>query len=190
MPTPDPEFEAGPTAPCADSTLSSCVERLFREHNESLLRFLRARLRSPQDAKEVAQEAYVQMLGLRDPSEVNFLQGYLFRIAANIATNRRKQRTNRLRIDELVFFENEEARSPEHASEAEQEVMLLERALAELPEICRQAFLLVTVEELSVTEASRRLGLHERTARRYVVRATEHCHRVVYEQDTDHGGSK
>ena len=40
---------------------NSRIESLFREHNDTLLRFLRARLHSEADAREAAQEAYVQI---------------------------------------------------------------------------------------------------------------------------------
>ena len=38
---------------------STAVSQLFREHNRALLRYLTARLQSEQEAKEVAQEAYL-----------------------------------------------------------------------------------------------------------------------------------
>jgi RNA polymerase sigma factor (sigma-70 family) len=165
------------------------VARLYREHHESLRRFLRARL-PPHEAEEVAQEAYVRLLGLHDANTLGFLHALLYRTAANLATDRLRQRTRRQRLDELLLLETDEKRSPEHASAAEQELALLSRALEELPEACRQAFLLVHFEELSVDEAARRLGLHPRRVRRFVARAIEHCHRVVYDDNRHHGGAK
>jgi RNA polymerase sigma-70 factor (ECF subfamily) len=60
-PQSDPE-SAGASAD--DTARSVLIERLFREHNEALLRFLTVRLHSYQDAREVAQEAYVRLLSL------------------------------------------------------------------------------------------------------------------------------
>ena len=40
------------------------VERLFREHNDALVRFLRARLRSRQEALEVANSADCDLVKL------------------------------------------------------------------------------------------------------------------------------
>lgn len=37
------------------------IERLFREHNAALLRFVTAKLGSQHEAREVAQEAYVRL---------------------------------------------------------------------------------------------------------------------------------
>jgi RNA polymerase sigma factor (sigma-70 family) len=165
------------------------VERLFREHNESLLRFLRARLHSPQEAREIAQEAYLQLLGLHSPGTIGFLQGYLFRTAANLATNRLKQRTRRRRIDELVFFDAPMAhRSPEPTWAARQELALIHRAIEELPAACRLAFLMVKFDDASVDDVARELGLHPRRVRRLVARAIEHCQKVLQDASDRHGG--
>ena len=63
------------------------VERLFREHNDALIRFLVARLRSYQDARDVAQESYVRLLSLDEPGAVSYLRAFLFKTAANLATD-------------------------------------------------------------------------------------------------------
>jgi DNA-directed RNA polymerase specialized sigma24 family protein len=53
-----------PTGAAAPEPHNRLIERLFQEHNESLLRFLAARLGSRQEAREIAQEAYVRLLKL------------------------------------------------------------------------------------------------------------------------------
>src|ERR1700722_14185916 len=40
------------------------VTELFRSHNRTLVRFLQAKLQDPQEAREIAQEAYVRLLEL------------------------------------------------------------------------------------------------------------------------------
>ena len=67
------------------------ISRLFSEHNESLIQFLATRLRSVQEAKEVAQEAYVRLLSLEDSGAVSFLRAFLFKTAANLAVDRHPQ---------------------------------------------------------------------------------------------------
>src|SRR5215203_2149124 len=101
----DPET-VSPNTRAGGDTHPSRVERLFREYNQSLLRFLRPRVRSQQEAKEIAQEAYVRLLKLDNPGTVSFLQAYLFKTAANIATERFSQQQARDRCDQLVFFED------------------------------------------------------------------------------------
>src|SRR5262245_62131178 len=86
----DRDFAAPPSGTEDEAQVRQrSVERLFREHNEALIRFLQARLRSRHAAREVAQEAYVRLLSLdRPPGASSYLQSLLFRTAANLATDR------------------------------------------------------------------------------------------------------
>ena len=56
---PAPEGERAPA-----ELRSTVIQRLFEEHNRTLIGFLRARLRSEAEARDVAQEAYVRLLQL------------------------------------------------------------------------------------------------------------------------------
>lgn len=175
-----PADEPGEQSSAADDTHAGethaeRVARLFREHNEALLRFLQTRLHSRDEAKEVAQEAYVQMLGLHHPATVHFLQGYLFTTAANIATNRQIQRMRRRRNDELVFFEREDGRTPDRICAGDRDIELVNQALNELPVKCREAFRLVWLEEIGMDEVAQRLNLSPRQIRRHVARALAYC---------------
>lgn len=149
---------------------SSAVARLFREHNRMLVGFLFARLKNVQEAKEVAQEAYVKVLRLEEkPGAASFMRSYLFRVAENLAIDRLRQRQSRSRLDQLdVFDEIFEDSGTERAVLAEQELALIESAMAELPEKYRQAFQLVKFEERDFPEAAALMEISERMVRKYV----------------------
>ena len=149
---------------------SSAVARLFREHNRMLVGFLFARLKNEQEAKEVAQEAYVKVLRLEEkPGAASFMRSYLFRVAENLAIDRLRQRQSRSRLDQLdVFDELFEDSGTERAVLAEQELALIESAMAELPEKYRQAFQLVKFEERDFPEAAALMEISERMVRKYV----------------------
>src|ERR1700743_3922041 len=87
VPPPKPEQAAEPVADCEVSR-AEVVERLFREHNEALIRFLRGRVGSHNEALEVAQEAYVRLLSLDQPGAVSYLRAFLFQTANNLALDR------------------------------------------------------------------------------------------------------
>src|ERR1700760_3643998 len=97
------------------------VERIFREHNESLVRFLQTRLPSAQDAREVAQEAYVRLLQLEQPEAIGFLRAYLFKTAAHIATDRLRHRQVRQAHENREMFEALLAESPMAKVSAQQD---------------------------------------------------------------------
>src|SRR5690349_8553601 len=99
-----PDTDRGPVP--EDTERATLVERLFREHNEALLRFLKVRLRSNQDAREVAQDAYVRLLSLDKPQATSYLRALLFKTAANLATDRQRRAEVRGRPTELPVFQD------------------------------------------------------------------------------------
>jgi RNA polymerase sigma factor (sigma-70 family) len=153
------------------------VTRLFREHNEALVRFLALRLRSQQEAKEVAQEAYVRLLKLDQPGAVGFLRAFLFKTAANLAVDRiRHEQMARRIAQESKFFEELSVQpTPEQSATDAQELTLAERLLDELPPKCRRAFLLHKVYGLDFADIAKQMGLGERMVRTYVCRAVLFC---------------
>ena len=151
------------------------VARLFREHNDSLVGFLAARLRSRQEALEVAQEAYVRMLSLDESNAVSFLRAFLFKTAANIAIDRIRSRDRRQQLHESSLFDFRETQTPERSLVGEQEVAIIERVLAGLPPKCRRAFLLNRVHGLEPAEIARQMEVAERTVRHYILQALLQC---------------
>ncbi len=155
------------------------IGRLFGEHNAALLRFLTAQGHSVQDARDIAQEAYVKLLNLDSPGTVSFLRAFLYRTAANLAKDRRKQQQVHDRLNPLIFFGAEEVAPPEPLCCARQELDLIEKALEELPPHCRLAFILVKFREMSFDEAAAALRTKAPNVRRYVARAIAHCQKAL-----------
>jgi RNA polymerase sigma factor (sigma-70 family) len=159
-----------------DATRAQLVERLFREHNDSLLRFLALRLRSPQDAREVAQEAYVRLLSLDEPGAVSYLRAFLFKTAANLAVDRLRRNDVRMRAaQEPLFSQLSDACTPERQLAAKQSIERLSRLVAAMPASCRRAFVLSRIHGLSTPAIARKMNVSERSARAYVVRALLYC---------------
>jgi RNA polymerase sigma factor (sigma-70 family) len=151
------------------------IERLFREHNSALLRFVAVKLGSEQEAQEVAQEAYVRLLRLDHPEAISYLRAFLFKTAANLALDRLRARSRRpatrsLSDGELAIFHL----SPDRQVEARQAVDIVREALAELPVKCREALLLYRLFGLRQPEIATRLGIKDRMVRMHIARAIEH----------------
>lgn len=177
MSTEEPQHrETAETDDSARNQRAELIERLFREHNEALIRFLMARLRSYQDAREVAQEAYVRLLSLDEPGAVSYLRAFLFKTAANLATDRQRRAAAHLRATELpLFHEFADVRTPERRAADRETVQRLERLIAAMPAKCRQAFILYQFDGLEFAPIATRMGISERMVRKYVVRALLHC---------------
>lgn len=169
-----PEVPA--SAADSDGSRAAAIARLFREHNEALTRFLAARLRSTQEAQEVAQEAYVRMLNLDQPGAVSFLRSFLYKTAANLAVDRIRSRERRAVLHQAQLLDDpDEAPTPERTLGGQQQIEIVERLLAELPPKCRRAFLLNRVEGLDPLEISKQMGVAPRTVRHYILQAFLHC---------------
>lgn len=176
------------TGPEERSARSVRVEQLFREHNEALIRFLLARLGSYQEARDVAQEAYVRLLNLDEPEAVGYLRSFLFKTAANLAVDRLRRGVMHSRAMELPLFrEFIDARTPERQLSGAQTVERLQRVLQALPRLCRQAFVLNRFDGKDVASISRQLRISERMVQKYIARALLFCRAAV---DRDPARSK
>lgn len=161
---------------------AAVVSKLFREHNRVLVGYLRSRLGSLQEAKEIAQEAYVRVLQLHEPGTPGLLRAYLFKTAANLAIDRLRHRRVRQRSEEQPqLFEELNTTRGELDDPAEQ-LLAREQAdqllgyLQELPIKCQQVMNLHRFEGVSQHDVSVRLGISERMVRRYVTYAMVYCH--------------
>ena len=140
----EPPDRKSPTASLLKEEGDDCVsgaesvESLFREYNQSLVRFLAARLSSDAEAREVAREAYVRLLQLDQPKAIGFLRAFLFKTASNIATDhlRRRRLARAARTADPFDFEVDELIAPrvrrEHRGDRDCRAVL-ERAHATLP---------------------------------------------------------
>lgn len=175
-PEPAAPAASGPP-PVADH--HAVVNQLFRQHNRSLVNFLMSRLSSEQEARDVAQEAYVKLLQLDRPGAIGFLRGYLFRIAANLSVDRLRHRKVQEKAALELFEEFAPVDAPEREAMGREEFDRIARVLDGLPQRHRQAFVRHVVEGYSTMEVSREMRIDERTVRKYVTHALVQCRQVL-----------
>lgn len=173
----EPSADSGATSDSgAKGDRASVVNRLFQEHNRALVSFLTARLRCEEEARDVAQEAYVKLLQLDDHKAVSFLRSYLFRIAANLAVDRLRQRSVREQTQPAEVFDSiVDERAPERIAMAKQELEVVRRAVVELPENHRRAFVMYVFEGLGTVQIAGQLGLTDRMIRIYIAQGLAFC---------------
>jgi RNA polymerase sigma-70 factor (ECF subfamily) len=168
--------------PALPASTAAAVAQLFREHNRPLVGYLTARLRSEQEAKEVAQEAYVRMLKLQEPGDPGLLRAYLFKTATNLAIDRLRHRKVRHRAEEQPVLFAEVSPAGGDSDDPARQLLAREQAaqligyLQELPVKCQQVFGLHRLEGASQRDVAQRLRLSERMVRRYVTYAMLYCH--------------
>jgi RNA polymerase sigma-70 factor (ECF subfamily) len=174
-------FENPPSPPSpgsdADELSPETVNQLFREHNRALVGYLTARLRSENEAKEVAQEAYVRLLQLHKAGTPSLFRAYLFKTATNLAIDRLRRRTVQKGVDlfEELAADRGEAENPERQVIAQELSSRLQASLRELPEKCFDTFRLHRLEGLDQNQVGQRLGISARMVRRYITYAIVYC---------------
>ncbi len=146
------------------------VEQTFRKERKRLLSFIRKRIPQPDDAEDILQDVFYQLLERLEPIEQ--LTAWLFRVARNKIIDRYRKRKP-LSLEGLMASsdgEDEPARmldwvldpngNPEDFYERSMVWEQLADALAELPKEQREAFVMHELEGKSFKEmaAERRFG--------------------------------
>jgi RNA polymerase sigma-70 factor, ECF subfamily len=149
-------------------------------HNyETLTQKLARRLGSIENAREALQDTYLRLEGTSELGPIRSPQDYLYRIALNIAADRRRSEARRLTTAEVdaLLDVPDDAPGPGQVVEARSELQALARALAELPARRREIFKAVLLEQVSRREIAERFGITVRTVGHEIERALEHGER-------------
>jgi RNA polymerase sigma factor (sigma-70 family) len=157
------------------STANAALAGLYQAHARELHGFARRHV-GRQEAEDVVQDTYLHLLQRGNAATLEQPRPYLFRIAANLAVDMARKTNVRLRYAGEGFGHcNPEApASPEATAGGAMELRRLHASLCELPPLCRDAFLLNRIEDLTHAEIAARLGVSERTIDRYMVKAWAH----------------
>lgn len=158
------------------------VSGLIRRYHGSLIQFLRQRLRKPEDAYDVAQEAYIRLMQYEGSRDIHSPSSMLFRIAINVAND--LERAEQVRhvshqcpIDDFELVSD--VPSPEREVAGQQDVALLREAVAALPPKCRQAFLLSRARGMTYPEIARHCGISVKMVEKHISHALAVCMKKV-----------
>ena len=138
---------------------SEAFEPLVTPYRQPLLALAYRLTRNWEDAKEVAQEAFLRAykhLGRYDSSRS--FRNWLFQIAANEARDRARRRHREAAI--LAAVESDVARgpNPESRQTAREFRADIEKCLAALSPREREVFILRDIEDLDIKETAKALG--------------------------------
>jgi RNA polymerase sigma factor (sigma-70 family) len=143
---------------------------------DDFVRKLTRRLGSAELAREAIHETYLRLQRPGATEPIQNPDGYLFRIAINIAKNRgviERRYLNASEIEVLIDLP-EEAPDPARTVLARSEMAMLQIALDQLPERQREIFTASWVHEIPHNELAQRYGVDIRTIQRDLERASRH----------------
>lgn len=149
------------------------MENYYRE----LVSFLNARLGNRQAAEDVVHDTYLRVLERSSTTPIEQPRAFLYRTALNLVIDGHRRDVMR-HTEPLEVLDNEErysSPSPQASIDTTQRLDMVQRALAELPELCRESFLLRKLEGLSHPEIAGRLGISHSLVEKHIVNAMKHC---------------
>ncbi|MDD0973079.1 sigma-70 family RNA polymerase sigma factor [Pseudomonas fontis] len=146
----------------------------FLDHYNELIGTWTRKLRSRQQAEDLAHDAFVRVLE-NDQGAITQPRAYLHQTARNIAVDgyRREDRRQAMEQD-VADFAPAASEDPEVYMHALQLADSVEKALAQLPLNCRQVFVWQKLEGLTQAEIAERLGLTKNMVEKYMIRTLRH----------------
>ncbi|SDA48418.1 RNA polymerase sigma-70 factor, ECF subfamily [Pseudomonas sp. NFACC15-1] len=155
----------------------SPLVKLFLTSYEDFRVRLRRRLGSEELANDVLHETYLRVDRMVDPPDIAQPSAYLYRMALNIAADRRQADARLLtggEIEELLQV-SDEALDPARVVGGQKELQTLLKALYELPARRRRIFIAARLEEAPHLEISERFGISTRMVEKEIKAALGHC---------------
>ena len=149
-------------------------DRFLREHHAALIAFL-ARRAGDEDAKDIAQEAMVRLMRYR-AQPADQLRPLMYRIALNVLNDRGRRDSTRQASAHVSLdqdFLGLASSEPSHDQRIayEQELALVRAAILQLPERCRQVYLLNRIEGMSYSQIASHCGISVKAVEKHIGKA-------------------
>jgi RNA polymerase sigma factor (sigma-70 family) len=176
-PRPDPDGPSHSASPTQSASREERLTQLFNEYHGRLVKFLAARTRSWDEARELAAATFEHILSRKQTASINFFAAYLYRTARNLATDELRKRATQRRNANLVRYDpTAPDPAPESIHVESERLAVLQRAREQLAPHLRMALALRLEEDLSDSEIVARFAqmgvpICDRTVRRYLTTA-------------------
>lgn len=160
------------------------IAALVTQHSLALERYLARKLDNPDDASEVAQEAFIRLHRLEQPENLDNARAFLFQVATNLAVDqlrRRQLHFKFLKAEKTLVVDGEPpdlnaaGASPEQILGARQKLQAIEAAIDELPFKVKQAFLLHRQSGMPYSAIAQQMQVSVSSVEKYILQALQHC---------------
>ena len=153
------------------------LHALYRDHRSWLESWLRQRMGNAWDAADLSQDTFVRVLASAQPlADLREPRAYLLTVGKRLLSNFYTRRSlEQAYLDALAQLPEDSVPSPEQRWLLLETLQALDELLDGLPAVVRRAFLWSQLEGLGYREIAERLKVSERTVKRYMAQAYEHC---------------
>ena len=150
---------------------------LYRDHRGWLETWLRRRMGNAWDAADLSQDTFMRVLSSAQPlADIQEPRAYLLTVGKRLLRNfYTRRQLEKAYLQALAQLPEESVPSPEQRWLLLETLQALDELLDGLPRPVRRAFLWSQLEGLGYREIAERLQVSERTVKRYMAQAYEHC---------------
>lgn len=149
----------------------------------TLRRFLRLHWRDKTDISDLVQETLVRVYESARNERPRLPKPFIFMVARNLMIDKIRQKRV-VSIDRMLDFEwaniVDDTPSPEQHAAAREELRLLQDALGELPQPCRDVVILRKIEGISQHDVAARLGITEDNVEHLIAKGMRLLKKSVY----------
>lgn len=156
------------------------IRSLFEKYQTDVLRFVRAKFGNCQDAEDIVQDTFYNVLRRENFDGLENPQAYIYKTANNLALNRirsQAQHNNYLKSlqpeDDIDSFER--------SIFALQDLENIHDALARFPKKYRTTFVMSRVQNKTYSEISQELGISVSTVEKHIIKVLQHLRAKIKE---------
>lgn len=164
---------------------ATSLTQVIELHYGELRAYARRKTGNIATADDLVQEACLRLASI-DVSKVANPRAFLYRVLSNLVIDHRRHESVRARsvdpIEDGYDFADE-ASDIERQCIARQQLVVLSRAIADLPPRCRECFVLRRFEDLHQNEIARRMGISRNMVEKHLRHAAVHCAQRLWGAD-------
>jgi RNA polymerase sigma-70 factor (ECF subfamily) len=150
---------------------------LYRDHRGWLEGWLRRRMGNACDAADLSQDTFLRLLASSQRiADLQEPRAYLLTVGKRLLSNFYQRRSlEQAYLNALASLPEDCVPSPEQRWILLETLQALDELLDGLPSAVRRAFLWSQLEGLTYQQIAERLKVSDRTIKRYMAQAYEHC---------------
>ena len=161
-------------------SLDGDMHTLYRDHHGWLVGWLRRKLDCTEQARDLAQDTFVRVLGRRRGDKLpglNEPRAYLTTIAHGLVVDHwRRSDLERAWLQTMAALPEAHVPSPEVRQVVLETLMRVDAVLDTLKPAAKHAFLLAQIDGLTCPQIATRLGVSLATVERYLAGALRQCY--------------
>ncbi|QXI30611.1 sigma-70 family RNA polymerase sigma factor [Pseudomonas vanderleydeniana] len=153
------------------------LHTLYRDHGSWLEGWLRRRMGNAWDAADLSHDTFLRVLSSAQPLvDLREPRAFLLTVGKRLLSNFYTRRSlEQAYLEALAQLPEACVPSPEQRWLLLETLQALDELLDGMPAVVRRAFLWSQLEGLGYREIAERLQVSERTVKRYMAQAYEHC---------------